>query len=166
VTFETRQANVDDVEDIADAHRDSIQSLGPASYPPDVVAQWADGLNGDVYRDAMKRGEVFFIAIGRLDGQQRVLGFASDYIIEAAKHGISAYVRGRVARCGVGTRLLQLAEAHAVARGATSIDIEASLAAVEFYNRNGFIELARGTTTLRTGHPIACVFMRKELTRG
>lgn len=166
MTFDTRQAHIDDVDDMADAHRDSIQSIAPAFYPADVVVHWQAGVTSDLYRHAMQNGEVFFIAVGELDGRQQVLGFASDYIIEGSRHGVSAYVRGRVGRRGIGTRLLQLAEAHAVARGGTSIEIESSLAAVEFYKLNGFIELARGTTMLTTGHPIACVFMRKELTRG
>jgi GNAT superfamily N-acetyltransferase len=163
--FESRVASVADVDEIADAHRDSIQSLGPAFYPPQIVAAWQTGISGDLYRRAMENGEVFFVAVGELDGRRRVLGFASDYLIEGSCHGASCYVRGRVARHGVGTTLLQLAAAHAIAQGATDIEIESSLAAVDFYRANGFIELRRGETTLTTGHPIACVFMRKVLVR-
>jgi ribosomal protein S18 acetylase RimI-like enzyme len=165
MTFETRQAGVDDVDDMADAHRESIRSIGPAFYPADVVAHWQAGVTSDLYRRAMENGEVFFIAIAEVDGRQQVLGFASDYVVAESKHGVSAYVRGCATRRGVGSRLLQLAVTHAQQRGATILEIESSLAAVEFYKANGFVELARGEITLTTGHPIECVFMRQDLTQ-
>jgi putative acetyltransferase len=163
MSVETRQADPGDVNDIAEAHRESIQSIGPAFYPPDVVAHWQEGLTGELYRNAMANGEVFFIATGELDGRRVVLGFASDYVVDGSTHGVSAYVRGRVARRGVGSTLLRMAESHARARGATAIEIESSLAAVEFYKAHGFDERGRGETRLASGHPIACAFMRKEL---
>lgn len=55
------------------------------------------------------------------------------------------------------------AEASAAAAGATSIDIDASLAAVEFYEANGFEEVGRGEHRLSSGRSMACVFMRKNL---
>ena len=45
---------------------------------------------------------------------------------------VSVYVRGIAARRGIGSALLGLAEAHAVAHGAASLQVEASLAGVEF----------------------------------
>jgi putative acetyltransferase len=161
--FETRQARPSDADGIAVAHRDSIRSLGPAFYPPTVVDDWEEGLVRDVYVTAMQRGEVFFIATAHVDGDAVVLGFASDYAIEGTTHGTSVYVRGSAARRGIGSALLRLAEAHAVDNGATSIHVEASLAGVEFYKANGFIEVGRGETHLMSGRPIACVFMRKDL---
>ena len=160
---ETRVAEASDVDAIAGRAPgfDPLDS-GPAFYPPDVVAGWAEGLDGDVYRQAMADGEVFFIATGPLDGTTAVLGFASDYRIEGATHGTSAYVRGAVARHGIGSLLLRLAEAHALGRGAMRICIESSLAAVAFYQRHGFVETGRGVAMLRSGRPIAVVAMRKD----
>jgi putative acetyltransferase len=159
----TRRAEASDVDAIAEAHRDSIRSIGPRFYPPSVVADWEEGLSGDLYLGAMERGEVFFIATARVEQREVVLGFASDYPIEGTQHGASAYVRGVAARRGIGSSLLALAEAHAVSRGATSVHVEASLAGVAFYRANGFAEVSRGETHLRSGRPIACVFMRKDL---
>ena len=158
-----RRAEPSDVDAIAEAHRDSIRSIGPAFYPPDAVDAWQQGLAGDVYLKAMEGGEVFFIGTGKIDGREVVLGFASDYRIEGATHGTSVYVRGIAARRGLGTSLLRRAESHAAANGATSIRIEASLAGVDFYKRNGYVEVGRGETRLMSGHPIACVFMTKQL---
>jgi putative acetyltransferase len=161
--FDTRLAQPSDADDIAEAHRDSIRSIGPRFYPPDVVDDWAEGLTGDIYVKAMEGGEAFFIATGKTEGKLAVLGFATDYRIDGSQHGTSVYVRGFAARHGIGSALAGLAEAHAIARGAKSICVEASLAGVEFYKANGFDEVARGETRLMSGRPIACVFMRKDL---
>lgn len=158
-----RQADPSEVDAIAEAHRDSIRSIGPGFYPPADVTAWQDGLTGHIYLTAMQGGEVFFIATGKIDGVALVLGFASDYCIEGATHGTSVYVRGVAARRGIGTTLLRRAEAHAAASGAAAMQIEASLAGVQFYSANGYAEIGRGETRLMSGHPIACVFMRKEL---
>lgn len=160
--FKTRRANLSDADDIAVAHRDSIRSIGPRVYPPGVVDDWGAGLTGDLYVKAMEGGEVFFIAIGEIDGKPAVLGFAT-HRIDGAQHGTSVYVRGMAARRGIGSALFRLAEADAIANGATSIQVDASLAAVEFYKANGFDEVARGETRLMSGRPIACVYMQKTL---
>jgi ribosomal protein S18 acetylase RimI-like enzyme len=161
--IQTRRAEASDVDGIAAAHRDSIRSIGPRSYPLSVVDDWEEGVTGELYLAAMRRGEVFFIATGHIDDGAVVLGFASDYPIEGTRYGTSVYVRGAAARRGIGSRLLALAEADAVSRGATSLHIEASLAGVDFYKANGFVETGRGETRLGSGRPIACVFMRKDL---
>jgi ribosomal protein S18 acetylase RimI-like enzyme/2'-5' RNA ligase len=161
--FQTRRADSSDVEAIAAAHRDSILSIGAAFYPPNVVADWQAGISRGLYLEAMERGEVFFIATGVREEGPIVLGFASDYPIEGTKHGTSVYVRGSAARRGIGSALLRMAEAHGVRNGARSIEIEASLAGVEFYRANGFVETGQGEIRLRTGRTIGCVFMRKDL---
>jgi ribosomal protein S18 acetylase RimI-like enzyme len=161
--FETRRAQPSDANEMAAAHRDSIRSIGARFYPPSVVADWEESVTGDLYLNAMQGGEVFFIATGIIDGASRVLGFASEYRIEGSTHGTSVYVRAIAARQGVASALFGLAEAHAVARGAATIQVEASLAGVDFYRAVGFTEIGRGDTRLMSGRPIACVFMRKAL---
>ena len=161
--YETRQANASDADAIAEAHIDSIRSIGPGFYPPDVVADWGEALTPALYAGAMADGEAFFIATGSIDGAPAVLGFAT-HRVDGARHGTSVYVRGSAARRGIGTALLRLAEEHAVASGATSVHIEASLAGEKFYRENGYEEVSRGETKLMSGRPIACIFMQKTLT--
>ena len=72
-------------------------------------------------------------------------------------------MRGIASRRGIGSALFGLAEAHALANRARSIQVEASLAGVDFYRANGFVEVGRGETRLMSGRPIACAFMRKDL---
>lgn len=144
------------------AHIDSIRSLGPAFYPPDVVQAWCEGLTTDTYLSAMRAGEAFFIAIGLLDEDLAVLGF-STHRVDDDQDGTSVYVRGRAARQRIGSALLKLAEEHARSHGATSIQIQASLAGVEFYRAHGFDALGRGQTVLMSGQSMACELMRKEI---
>ena len=161
--IQTRRANPQDAQAIALAHADSIRSIGPAFYPPDVVEAWGAGLTPDVYVKAMESGEAFFIATGNLDGQAAVLGF-STHRVDDDQDGASVYVRGGAARRGIGTALLRLAEAHARAHGAKTIQIQASLAGVQFYKANGFREIGRGDALLISARSMPCVFMRKTFT--
>jgi GNAT superfamily N-acetyltransferase len=108
----------------------------------------------------MDSGEAFFVATGMLDDHGVVLGFAT-HRIDDAQDGISVYVRGRAARRGIGTLLLRQAESHAREHGATSIQIQASLAGVSFYKANGFEEVGQGEAMLLSGESMPCVFMRK-----
>ena len=157
-----RRATEGDAAAIAQAHTDSIRALGPRFYPADVIESWGEGLTPDLYTRAMQGGEVFFIATGTLDGQPVVLGFAT-HRVDDEQDGVSVYIRGRAARQGIGTALLRLAEEHARAHGATSIQIQASLAGVEFYKANGFEERSPGEAVLRSGKSMSCVLMRKLL---
>ena len=159
----TRRAVPEDAEAIMAAHLDSIQSIGPQFYPPDVVRAWAVGLTADTYARAMTGGEAFFIATGLLDGEPAVLGFAT-HRLDDAQDGTSVYVRGGAARRGIGSTLLRLAEQHARVHGAASLQIQASLAGVAFYKANGFEDLGPGEAVLTSGTSMPCVLMRKRLT--
>ena len=164
VPIETRRAGPADAEGILAAHLDSIQSIGPRFYSPEIVESWSAGLTSDVYVNAMEGGEVFFIAIGPVNDEPAVLGFAS-HRVDDGQDGASVYVRGLASRRGIGTRLLGLVEEHARAHGATSINVQASLAGVAFYRANGFEEFGRGEALLMTGRRMPCVFMRKLCSR-
>src|SRR3989442_970369 len=163
VDFKTRRATPLDADGIAAAHSDSIRSIGPLFYSQENVNDWGAGLTSDLYVKAMQRGEAFFIAVGDLNGKPTVLGFAA-HRVEGTQHGTAAYLMCTAAVRGIGSALFRLAEADAIAMGATSIHVEASLAAVAVYRANGFEEVGRGNHRLRAGRDMACVFMRKTLT--
>lgn len=162
LAFEIRRATPSDADEIAAAHSDSIRSIGPLFYPAETVNDWGSGLTGDIYVKAMERGEVFWIALGGLGDRREVLGFSS-HRVDGSQHGTAVYVRGEAARRGIGSALFRIAEAAARRAGATSIDIDASVAAVEFYKAHGFEEVGRVEHRLPSGQPMPCVFMRKTL---
>jgi putative acetyltransferase len=161
MTWDTRRAGPSDAEGIASAHGDSIRTIGSRYYPPEVVEQWAAGLTADLYRAAMAQGEVFFVATDPAREGPQVLGFSAHHSSEG--HRIAVYVRGAASRRGIASTLFRLAERSARDSGAECIDVDASLAAVEFYRAHGFEELGRGEHRLRSGATMACVFMRKIL---
>ena len=49
MTFEIRRARPADVDEIAAAHVDSIRSIGPRYYGPDIVSDWVARLEGGFY---------------------------------------------------------------------------------------------------------------------
>lgn len=159
--FTIRRAGETDADAIADAHRDSIRTIGPAFYSLDVVEAWASGLSRVTYVNAMRAGEIFFVAIGT-GGPREILGF-STHRIDGATHATAVYVRGTAARQGIGSALFREAEADAIRAGAGSLEVSASLAAEAFYRANGFEETGRGHHRLGKGTQINCVFMRKLL---
>ena len=158
---EFRRATPADAAAMAAAHLDSIHSLGPAFYGPELVAAWAARVTPEMYVKAMAGGEVFFIAVAAANGE--VLGFAS-HVPNRGNDGASAYVRGSAARQGVGSALWRLAESHARAHGASAITIEASLAGVAFYRAHGFTDVEPCDVPLANGVAIPCIVMRKDLT--
>jgi putative acetyltransferase len=162
--FEVRRAALTDAEEIAAAHLDSIRSIGALYYTPVIVSDWGARIEGDLYVNAMAQGEVFYIAVGEPGDKPEVLGFSS-HRIDGKDHRTAVYVRGTAARLGIGSALFRSAEAGAIRAGATSIHVAASLAAVEFYEANGFAEVGRGEHRLWSGRRMACVFMRKRISR-
>jgi ribosomal protein S18 acetylase RimI-like enzyme len=111
----------------------------------------------------MARGEEFFIAVSERDAASHVLGFSASHKVDDDVHGVAVYVRGRAARQGVGSALLRSAETAAIAAGASRLEIDASLAARDFYLAHGFEEIGRGAHLLPSGCSMPCVFMRKDL---
>jgi GNAT superfamily N-acetyltransferase len=160
--FEIRGAAADDAEAIAAAHVDSIESIGPRFYSADVVRDWCAAIEPRIYVNAMAAGEAFFVAVATHEEHREVLGFSSHHVSDG-QHGVGVYVRGIAARRGIGSALLRAAESSAVAAGAAHLQLDSSLAAVEFYKANGFVETGRGEHTLRVGRAMACVYMQKNL---
>lgn len=63
--FQIRPAEAVDGDGIAESHIASIRSLGAKSYHPEIIDDWGAPRNGDRYRRAMERGEIFFVAVAR-----------------------------------------------------------------------------------------------------
>jgi GNAT superfamily N-acetyltransferase len=160
--FIVRPANLGDADEIAAIHLDSIHSLGSKAYGPDVIADWGAPRDGSRYRLAMDGGELFFLAVRNDESSERAFGFSS-YRVEDGKHRTAIYVQGDAARSGIGTALFEAAENTARERGATELHVDASLAAVNFYESVGFERLATSQHRLNSGAVMDCVFMRKRL---
>ena len=159
--FGLRPATPRDADEIARTHRDSIETIGPHFYVAEIVSEWRSGLSLTCIAGRWS------MAKSSSSPSTNTTGFSgfSTHRVDGSRHGTAVYVRGSAARRGVGSALYRLAEASAVSTGAESIEIDASLAAVEFYKAHGFEETGRGDHRLRSGRLMPCVFMRKALDR-
>ena len=140
----------------------SVRDVGPTDAEALVGILNPTRIKGDLYVNAMARGDAFYIAVGEPGEKPEVLGFSS-HRSDGEEHRTAVYVRGEAVRLGIGSALFRAAEAAAIGAGATSIHVDASLAAVEFYKANGFAEVGRGEHRLWSGRSMACVFMKKGL---
>jgi putative acetyltransferase len=156
-----RTATQADADAIAEAHVDSIRTLGPNAYAAEIVDVWGAPRSGERYAAAMGRGEAFFVAVPSAKSDY-VLGFSS-HRFEGGYHRTAIYVRGTAIRQGIGTGLLQCAIDVALSQGAKEVRVDASLVAVPFYLRNGFVALETGSHRLQNGPEMPCVRMKKTL---
>ncbi len=95
---------------------------------------------------------------------ERIRGFSSAFrppTDEAEPHP-AVYVRGDAARQGIGTALLQAAEAALLGMGVREIAIDASLNAVAPYARAGYADLGLREYATSGGMGMASVRMAKR----
>jgi ribosomal protein S18 acetylase RimI-like enzyme len=72
-------------------------------------------------------------------------------------------VSPQVGRRGIGLEVLETLEERASALGLRQLRLNASLNAVRFYEKAGFVALERSKYRLTTGVDIACVPMVKAI---
>lgn len=135
-------------------HVDSIRRFCAQDYTPQQIEAWAGPKRPEDYVRAMQDGEAMWVA----HDASRLLGFAalrSDMIR-------AVYVAADSARQGVGTSLLAAIEGEARAAGINRLRLESTLAALAFYEAQGF---ARGAATMHRmrGVDVPCVWMSKKL---
>ena len=105
-------------------------------------------LNGDlldIKANYLDKGDMFWIAV---DGNDRVVGSVGYSSIEGSTevwlHRL--FVKYDLKRSGIGTRLLQTAEAHARQHGKTAVNVhlgaprEQWFESYSFYPKNGYVE--------------------------
>ena len=105
-------------------------------------------LNGDlldIKANYLDKGDMFWIAV---DGNDRVVGSVGYSSIESSTevwlHRL--FVKYDLKRSGIGTRLLQTAEAHARQHGKTAVNVhlgaprEQWFESYSFYPKNGYVE--------------------------
>ena len=161
VSFSVRRIRNADFEPLCEAHIDSIRSLCSESYSPELIEDWVAPIRAEKYRDAVDQGAVFFVAE---DEDGRLLGFSETHRIADDRYNAAVFVTGAAARRGVGSSLYQAAESQAMKSGALAIELNASLAAIGFYEANGFHQIEQRESEMGTGRKMPVVLMRKSLT--
>jgi putative acetyltransferase len=152
--FTIRPAKPADAEALCALHKASVRALCLGAYTADEIEAWLREREPQGFRHAMTDGgETMLVA--EHDGA--VVGFAS--IKATVLYGL--YVDPAKGR-GAGRVLLLAAEDEVRRRGASVLSLQATLNAVPFYRKHGFMRQERSTVR-RGGRDLAVLEMTKVL---
>ncbi len=130
--FRIRRGRPSDAAALYAVHERAVRVLGRRVYSDSQVESWVHGTSPDCYLRAMHDdGEAFEVAVSRLRG---IVGFCGRKDQEIR----SLYVDPDWSRLGVGSALLQRAEAMIAAEGHDKVVIGASLVGLPFYELHGY----------------------------
>ncbi len=151
-----RRATLDDRGAICALHVASIRRLCREAYAPEEIARWTGALRPESYTDSID-GREFHVA----EEGGRLAGFCA--FDPATAELLALYVHPDRAGRGVGSALLSLFEGAAASRGATALRLSATLNAVPFYERHGYLVTGLARHDHPSGVRLACARMVKEV---
>ncbi|SFB07489.1 Acetyltransferase (GNAT) domain-containing protein [Collimonas sp. OK607] len=151
-----RLAKISDAPEILQTRIAAIRAQASLHYPAAEIEDWCSSRTAETYHTAIERKIVLVedvnesvVAFGQLNPETA--------FIEAV------YVSPPHSRQGIGLKILRALEAMAARRGITALTLEASLNAVEFYRRAGYVPVLEekhpptpktSSATLRMRHEI------------
>jgi L-amino acid N-acyltransferase YncA len=149
-----RRSRHEDCQSIGNVHSAAVAGIRTTLYTPEEIQAWAVPKRLESYQESIRINE-FFVA--EEDGI--IIGFGvlnpEDTVVEAV------YVSPGAGRRGIGLALLRKLEERAHALGLGVLRLNASLNAVPFYKRAGYVAQEESKYRLSTGVEIACVPMVK-----
>ena len=152
-----RRARQEDCETIMSVHVAAVTGIHTDLYTPEEIQSWAAPKKPESYKESINNKE-FFVA----DDNGVLLGFG---VLNRDSAEVEAvYVSPSAGRRGIGLELLRQLEKSATALGLHVLRLNASLNAVPFYEKAGYVAQEKSTYRLSTGVEIACVPMFKMLT--
>ena len=152
--FTIRPATPADAEALSALHKASVRTLCLGAYTADEIEAWLRDREPQGFRHAMTDGGETMLVAERDDA---IVGFAS--IKETVLYGL--YVDPATGR-GAGRVLLLAAEDEVRRRGASVLSLQATLNAVPFYRKHGFMRQDRSIVR-RGGRDLAVLEMIKVL---
>ena len=153
-----RRAQQEDRHSIMSVHVDAVTGIQTSFYTTEEIQAWAAPKKPESYEESIRSKE-FFVA--EADGV--IVGFG---ILNQSTTEIEAvFVSPRAGRRGIGLELLQKLEQRARALGLDELRLNASLNAVPFYKRAGYVGQTQSKYRLSTGVEIGCVPMVKAMKR-
>jgi putative acetyltransferase len=147
----TRPAVAGDAQTLHEIHVAAVRGLCASSYSAEVIEGWLWGRSAAMYAEPIARGGMH---IAESDGH--AVGFCEGVPGEV----VAVYVIPEAARQGVGRRLLAKALERASV-GQASVRLTATLNAVGFYERFGFVQVGR-TTVRRNDVDVPVVTMARN----
>src|ERR1044072_1879508 len=149
-----RKAQLEDCHSIRDVHVAAVNGIHTSLYTPEEIQAWAVPKKMESYQESIRSKEFFVV-----EEHGSILGFS---ILNPETAEIEAiYVSPGAGRRGIGLELVRELEGRAGALGLEVLSLNASLNAVPFYKRAGYVTQAESKYRLSTGLEIACVPMVK-----
>ncbi|MDO4641170.1 MAG: GNAT family N-acetyltransferase [Neisseria sp.] len=153
-----RPALPDDCEAIHNTHRFSVQYTCEHSYDRRVLEAWSALLHPDSYREVLNNTNK---ALWVIEYQRRIRGFFQIDFVQSQLDAL--YVHPFLHNRGLGTALLNRAEALAAHSGLGFLKLYASVNSVGFYRINGYRSLGSAILPLNLEVSVECELMRKYL---
>jgi ribosomal protein S18 acetylase RimI-like enzyme len=151
-----RRARREDCPAIAVVHTAAVGAIRTGLYTPEEIRAWAVPKKPESYEESIDTKE-FFVA----EAGGAIVGFG---VLKRESAEIEAlYVSPEAGRRGIGLEVLRKLEERARANGLRVLRLNASLNAVPFYERAGYVAQERSKYRLATGVEIACVPMSKAM---
>ena len=154
--IELRQATCDDLDLLWELRTRAVAHACAAHYSEAVLAVWLASPVPDSLRPLFADGGgMVAIEDGRMLGYavwNAASGEVDGLFVEPAQHGR-----------GIGAMLINAIESAARAAGCERLFLSASLNAVPFYGRAGFVAVREEMYPHRSGIGIPSVFMEKQL---
>lgn len=151
-----RRARQEDCQAIVRVHSAAVAGIRTTLYTPEEIQSWAIPKKPESYEESIRIKE-FFVA--EEDGI--IVGFG--VLNQDSAEVEAVYVSPEAGRRGVGLELLRKLDERARALGLGVLRLSASLNAVPFYKRAGYVAQEQSKYRLSTGVEIACVPMVKTI---
>ena len=151
-----RKAREADCESISSVHTAAVRAIRTTLYTPEEIQAWAVPKRPESYAESIRTKE-FFVAV---EGSA-IVGFG---VLNPKSAEVEAvYVSPAAGRRGIGLQVLKKLEERARALDLEVVRLSASLNAVPFYEKAGYVAQERSKYLLSTGVEIACVPMVKRI---
>jgi len=155
-----RKMSPNDARVFLEVHHSAVREFAAKDYPAAVVDDWAQlPLTEEAIERVRANPDDEYRLIAEINGQ--VVGIGALVIKNSELR--ACYVAPGANRQGVGSALVREMERIARERGLAFLDVDSSITAEPLYAALGYQVRERGKHVLRSGRPMACVKMRKEL---
>ena len=150
----------EDAKSILQVHYDAVHHIASKDYSKRILNDWSPSVTDKRIRDYKKKSIKRSVTVVA-EMNREVIGFGT--VVPKENEIRAVYISPKAKRIGIGTALLRKLEAVARKKGIKELNLESSITAEKFYNKNGYKTLEYRYFTLRTGRKMRSVKMVKKL---
>lgn len=153
-----RKARSEDRLAIASVHTAAVNAIRTSLYTPEEIRAWAVPKNPESYEESIRVKEFFVV-------EERDVIVAFGVLNQESAEVEAVYVSPDAGQRGIGLKILHKLEETARHLGLGTLRLNASLNAVPFYEKAGYVAQEPSKYRLYSGVEIACIPMVKALAR-